>query len=201
MSLNIKLWETRVQCGIYPRTWAALEGEWCFMLIERGIITFVANRPANYLVSQWYQQTVFCSHPVQVSPTHIQGSKSLFDHLHVITSCVADICRLVEVLHDFGHSDWQLASLVCKTLWNFRSVNSPSLHETLHWCLQTIEWQCIYAIFRHAWSMRYVHGHLCACTCADRYMASIYVKIFGRCQLMFRLTGKGVCFYCSFPNI
>ena len=27
--------------------------------------------------------------------------------------------RLVEVLRDFGRSDWQLASMVCQTLWNY----------------------------------------------------------------------------------
>ncbi len=32
--------------------------------------------------------------------------------------------RLVEVLHDFGSSDWQLATLVCKILWNCRYVHS-----------------------------------------------------------------------------
>ena len=28
-------------------------------------------------------------------------------------------CRLIEVLRDFGRSDWQLASMVCQTLWNY----------------------------------------------------------------------------------
>jgi len=32
------------------------------------------------------------------------------------------LLRLVDVLRDFGHNDWQLASLVCKTLWNYRWV-------------------------------------------------------------------------------
>jgi len=27
--------------------------------------------------------------------------------------------RLIEVLQEMGRSDWQLASMVCKTLWNF----------------------------------------------------------------------------------
>ena len=30
-------------------------------------------------------------------------------------------CRLIDILRDFGQGDWQLASLVCQTLWNFRS--------------------------------------------------------------------------------
>lgn len=29
------------------------------------------------------------------------------------------LLRLVECLRDFGPGDWQLACLVCKTLWNF----------------------------------------------------------------------------------
>jgi len=29
------------------------------------------------------------------------------------------IKRLIDVLRDFGRSDWQLASMVCQTLWNF----------------------------------------------------------------------------------
>lgn len=27
--------------------------------------------------------------------------------------------RLVDVLRDFGRSDWQLASMVCQTFWNY----------------------------------------------------------------------------------
>jgi len=27
--------------------------------------------------------------------------------------------RLVEVLGEMGRSDWQLAAMVCKTLWNY----------------------------------------------------------------------------------
>ena len=44
----------------------------------------------------------------------------------VIITCAYDfmissLCYLkqIEVLGDFGQNDWQLSSLVCKTLWNF----------------------------------------------------------------------------------
>lgn len=40
----------------------------------------------------------------------------------------AHACRLVEVLHDLGRGDWLLASLVCKTLWNYRYVFSQTWH-------------------------------------------------------------------------
>ena len=32
-----------------------------------------------------------------------------------------NICffRIIDVLRDFGRSDWQLASMVCQTLWNY----------------------------------------------------------------------------------
>ncbi|NXK73366.1 ARMC2 protein, partial [Amazona guildingii] len=36
------------------------------------------------------------------------------------------IGKLVDCLQDFGPSDWQLACLICKTLWNY-SENSPSV--------------------------------------------------------------------------
>ena len=29
------------------------------------------------------------------------------------------MCRLVEVLRDFGRNDWELAGMVCQTLWNY----------------------------------------------------------------------------------
>ena len=29
------------------------------------------------------------------------------------------ITRLVDVLRDFARQDWQLASMVCQTLWNY----------------------------------------------------------------------------------
>jgi len=29
------------------------------------------------------------------------------------------MCRLIEVLQEMGRSDWQLAAMVCKTLWNY----------------------------------------------------------------------------------
>ncbi len=35
-------------------------------------------------------------------------------------------CRLLEVLRDFGRSDWQLASMVCQTLWNYSSKITSS---------------------------------------------------------------------------
>ena len=35
-----------------------------------------------------------------------------------LTSLPARIVRLILVLEDFGYSDWQLAALVCKVLWN-----------------------------------------------------------------------------------
>jgi len=28
-------------------------------------------------------------------------------------------CRLTDVLRDWGTQDWQLASMVCQTLWNY----------------------------------------------------------------------------------
>jgi hypothetical protein len=28
-------------------------------------------------------------------------------------------CRLIDVLRDMGRSDWQLAGMVCQTLWNY----------------------------------------------------------------------------------
>ena len=31
-------------------------------------------------------------------------------------------CRLVDVLRDFGKHDWQLSSMVCQILWNYRCV-------------------------------------------------------------------------------
>ena len=35
--------------------------------------------------------------------------------------------RLIEVLGDFGQNDWQLSSLVCKTLWNFSDKLTSSV--------------------------------------------------------------------------
>ena len=29
------------------------------------------------------------------------------------------MCRLIEVLQEMGRSDWQLAAMVSKTLWNY----------------------------------------------------------------------------------
>ena len=33
--------------------------------------------------------------------------------------CGCFLSRLIEVLQEMGRSDWQLAAMVCKTLWNF----------------------------------------------------------------------------------
>jgi len=32
---------------------------------------------------------------------------------------IACFARLVEVLRDFGRGDWELAGMVCQTLWNY----------------------------------------------------------------------------------
>jgi hypothetical protein len=44
-------------------------------------------------------------------PDIVQSSKML-----TITLC---FCRLIDVLRDFGKIDWQLAAMVCQTLWNY----------------------------------------------------------------------------------
>ena len=46
-----------------------------------------------------------------------------YDHHHVIFASN----RLIEVLGDFGQNDWQLSSLVCKTLWNFSDKLTSSV--------------------------------------------------------------------------
>ena len=46
--------------------------------------------------------------------------------------------RLVDVLRDFGKHDWQLSSMVCQILWNYRCVvDSCEI-------LFNLQFQCLY---------------------------------------------------------
>jgi len=62
----------------------------------------------------WPQNSFLSIRTKHISNYHSRGTRLLKRYG---SDCF--LCRLIEVLQEMGRSDWQLAAMVCKTLWNF----------------------------------------------------------------------------------